>query len=382
MIDFDIVVIGAGIHGAGVAQAAAACGQRVLVVERNPAAGMETSCASSKLIHGGLRYLETAQFKLVRECLRERQLLLQNAPHLVAMKPFYIPVYRGSARSHYWIAAGLALYGLFSGQRKSTNDKEAVFDPHHIGLRDDGLVKIFRYYDAQTDDQALTRAVLDSAQTLGAQVQFESELVSAEPANDLYQVMLSSGVKVYCRALVNASGPWVNQTAQRVFGAPLLQIDWVQGTHIVLDEPSLPGCLYVESPRDRRAVFILPWRGKTMVGTTETTLAAPVRQPPDEEVAYLLETYNHYFPASAKGLSNVSSTFSGIRVLPKEQVGENRRSRETLFTQQQAGSARYVGIYGGKLTSYRATAEAVLKRLAPSIRTTSAERELTRSIRL
>lgn len=381
MSDFDIVIIGAGIHGAGVAQAAAACGLRVLVAERNSAAGMETSSASSKLIHGGLRYLETAQFRLVRECLRERHLLLQNAAHLVSLQPFYIPVYRGAARSAYWIAAGLTLYKVLSGGGLRPDVCGPPIDYQHQGLRTEGLIRIFRYYDAQTDDQALTRAVLASAQSLGAQVKFDSELIAAE-SGDTYRVSLSGGEIVSCRALVNATGPWVNQTAQRIPGAPLLPVDWVQGTHIVLDVPAQRGCLYVESPRDRRAVFILPWRGKTMVGTTETALTSPEKVAPDAEIAYLLEAYNHYFPDSAKGAADVSCSFSGIRVLPKESTGANQRSRETLFTEESKGPIKYLGIYGGKLTSYRATAETVLKRLAPAIRTTSEERRRTRTIRL
>ncbi len=381
MSDFDIVIIGAGIHGAGVAQAAAACGLRVLVAERNSAAGMETSSASSKLIHGGLRYLETAQLRLVRECLRERRLLLKNAPHLVSLQPFYIPVYRGAARSAYWIAAGLTLYRFLSGGGLQAEVCGPPIDYQRQGLRTEGLIRIFRYYDAQTDDQALTRAVLSSAQALGAQVRFNSELVAAE-MGDTIKINLGSGEVISSRALVNAAGPWVNQAAQRIAGAPVLPIDWVQGTHIVLDEPARRGCLYVESPRDRRAVFILPWRGKTMVGTTETALESPEKAAPDAEIAYLLETYNHYFPGIPKGIANVSSTFSGIRVLPKEPVGANRRSRETMFGEFGNGTVKYLGIYGGKLTSYRATAETVLERLAPTIRTARSERQRTRSIRL
>lgn len=362
--DYDLVVIGAGIHGAGVAQAAAAKGLSVLVIERREAAGMETSRASSKLIHGGLRYLETFQVRLVYECLREQRNLLRNAPHLVRRSDFYIPVYRQSQRSAWWVYLGLCCYQLLAGGTLSSLERVAQSRWDSLGLQDQDLTAVFRYSDAQTDDQALTRAVLESAGSLGAQVRFNLSPVSIEYAAGYTLTFLDKSV-VRCRALVNAAGPWANDVAA-LGDLPQQGLDWVQGTHIVLRQPAFAGCFYVEAPQDGRAVFVLPWRGLTMVGTTEVALTEPNANPTQEEIDYLLSVYNHYFPKSQCNAGDIEEVFAGVRVLPKDQRLANKRSRETLYATANAGT--YIGIYGGKLTSYRATADKVLRMLTPVLR--------------
>lgn len=364
MKTYDLVVIGAGIHGAGVAQAAAARGLSVLVLERREAAAMETSRASSKLIHGGLRYLETAQFRLVYECLREQRLLLRNAPHLVRRSDFYIPVYRSSRRRSWWIHLGLRCYQLLSGGSIRGVGKVPASHWDGLGLKRDDLVAVFRYSDAQTDDQALTRAVLGSATSLGAEVRFNAVFTQLEYRGG-YELALGDGSTVQGRALVNAAGPWANEVAAQA-GLPQQELDWVQGTHIVLRQPAFLGCFYVESPQDGRAVFVLPWRGLTLVGTTEVILDQPQANPSQAEIDYLLAVYNHYFPQHRRNAWDIEEVFAGVRVLPRDNRKANQRSRETLYTTAHGGT--YVGIYGGKLTSYRATADKVLQMLTPALR--------------
>lgn len=364
MKTYDLVVIGAGIHGVGVAQAAAARGLSVLVIERREAAAMETSRASSKLIHGGLRYLETAQFRLVYECLREQRLLLRNAPHLVRRSDFFIPVYRTSRRRAWWIYLGLCCYQLLSGGSISAIGKVPAARWDGLGLKRDDLVAVFRYSDAQTDDQALTRAVLASATSLGAEVRFNTVL-SQVVHETSYRLTLDDGGTVQCRALVNAAGPWANEVAE-LAALPCQDLDWVQGTHIVLRQSAFPGCFYVEAPQDGRAVFVLPWRGLTLVGTTEVILDNPHARPTQAEIDYLLAVYNHYFPEHQREVWEIEEVFAGVRVLPRDTSQANRRSRETLYATAHNGT--YVGIYGGKLTSYRATADKVLEMLTPALR--------------
>lgn len=361
MKTYDLVVIGAGIHGAGVAQAAAARGLSVLVLERREAAGMETSRASSKLIHGGLRYLETAQFRLVYECLREQRRLLRNAPHLVRRSDFYIPVYRGSRRHAWWIYLGLCCYQILAGGPITGIGRIPAERWEGLGMRREGLRAVFRYRDAQTDDQALTRAVLASAVSMGAEVRFNTGFTQVG-FNSGYTLTLSDGSVVQCRSMVNAAGPWANEVAA-LCGLPRQELDWVQGTHIVLRQPAFPGCFYVEAPQDGRAVFVLPWRGVTMVGTTEVVLDQPEAKPTQTEIDYLLGVYNHYFPEHQRTAEDVTEVFAGVRVLPKDLRQPNRRSRETLFATANGDS--YIAIYGGKLTSYRATADKVLQVLTP-----------------
>lgn len=364
MTDHDLVVIGGGIHGAGVAQAAAAKGLSVLVIERREAAGLETSRASSKLIHGGLRYLETFQVRLVYECLREQRNLLRNAPHLVRRSDFYIPVYRQSQRSAWWVYLGLCCYQLLAGGALRNIERVAQSRWGSLGLHEQDLTAVFRYFDAQTDDQALTRAVLESAVSLGAQVRFNVAPARIEYTEN-YTLTFPDSSTVRCRALVNAAGPWANEVAA-LGGLPQQDLDWVQGTHIVLRQPAFSGCFYVEAPQDGRAVFVLPWRGLTMVGTTEVVLTQPKASPTQEEINYLLAVYNHYFPKSRCDQGDIEEVFAGVRVLPKDQRQANKRSRETLYATANAGT--YIGIYGGKLTSYRATADKVLRMLTPILR--------------
>lgn len=360
----DVLIVGAGIHGAGVAQAAAAQGRTVLVVERASAVANETSRSSSKLIHGGLRYLESAQFRLVYECLRERRLLLNNAPELVQLQPFYIPIYKSHKRHPLWIGLGLSLYWALSGfDRCNRFCKVDKSEWSKLGCTTDNLRSVFQYYDGQTDDQALTQAVLHSAQAHGAEVMLATELTEAAMAEGQLQVRLSNGQSIQCKTLVNAAGPWVNEVADRVEGAPKQSLAWIQGTHIVLAKPAPLGCFYLESPRDGRAVFVLPWKGRTMIGTTERQLSQPQAEVTDEEIDYLLEVHNSYFTGSRASRAEVKQVFCGTRVLPAEDTAANVRSRETVFAVQPLGPGLYVAIYGGKLTSYRATAAKVIKHL-------------------
>ena len=260
--DYDVVVVGAGIHGAGAAQAAAAGGYSVLVLEqcKDPAQG--TSGKSSKLIHGGLRYLETGQFHLVHECLRERANLLRNAPHLVRLVPFYIPVYRETTRRPWKIMTGLSVYSLFSRKpfRRVPRSQWGQLD----GINTRHLDAVFSYYDAQTDDAQLTRSVLASAQALGAEVHtgagFESSRLVGDGCEITYK-MAAESKNVSARVLINTAGPWVNDVLQHIEPVPkMMDIALVQGAHIVVPgDVSNP--FYLESPQDQRAVYVIPWKG-------------------------------------------------------------------------------------------------------------------------
>ena len=372
---YDIVVIGAGIQGAGVAQAAAAAGYSVLVVEQTaPAAG--TSSKSSKLIHGGLRYLETAQFGLVRESLRERALLLRLAPELVKLRPLHIPVYQDSTRSALTIRTGLSLYALLAGLHK-----ESLFTQldHNewatlAGLHQDNLKAVFRYYEAQTDDAALTRSVLQSAVVLGADLLMPARFVGAERNGQCCKVDIETEKgheSISCRVLVNCAGPWAGEVLARVKPALVSPaIELVQGSHLLL--PSLlDQYFYLEAPQDKRAVFVLPWEGRLLVGTTERAhTGAPERAAcSPEERDYLLATLHHYFPQLALPAAGEVETFAGLRVLPKSDKNAFARPREVMFAVDNEAHPRVLSVMGGKLTTYRATAQAALERLAPSLPT-------------
>ena len=370
---YDLVIVGAGIHGVGIAQAASARGHRVLVLEQQAiAAG--TSSRSSKLIHGGLRYLEQFDFKLVRECLRERELLLRIAATLVHLTPFYIPVYAHTRRRPWQVRAGLSLYAALGGLRAHARFSSVPRKRWDIlqGLDRDGLQAVFRYCDAQTDDAALTRAVMASASSLGAELWMPATFEHATLHADHCEISVTcdgAAHSLQARVLVNAAGPWVGQVAARISPAlPQPAIDLIQGTHIIIDGVVADSIFYVEAPQDGRAIFIMPWHDhSTLVGTTETTFSGddPARvepQPGEEE--YLLDVLQHYFPQAS---GKVRARFAGVRVLPRGAGGAFRESREILFVTDRSRLPRVLGVYGGKLTSYRADAQQALRYLADAL---------------
>lgn len=355
----DICIIGGGIQGCGLAQAAAAAGYRVVLLEQHALAGA-TSGASSKLIHGGLRYLETLQFGLVAESLRERERLIRLAPELVRRVPFYIPVYKDTSRRPWQIFTGLSVYALL-GKLKATSCFRKIPQSQWEQLdqiRTDGLQTVFQYYDAQTDDAALTRAVMYSACELGAELLCPARFNSAVLKNNRYEVEFEQDAqrhKLITTCLVNAAGPWVSSVQEAI--TPVVKppsVELIQGAHLVLEHAAPRGVYYVESPQDRRAVFIMPWFGKTLIGTTETRVSGdPAQiQPTPHEVEYLLAIMRFYFPHSR---DEIASTFAGARVLPVSDKHAFRRPRDTMFFQDPQLPG-YLGLMGGKLTGYRATA--------------------------
>jgi len=364
---YDLVIIGAGIHGAAVAQAAAAAGYRTLVLEQYDRAAAATSSKSSKLVHGGLRYLESGQIKLVRECLLERRRLLKNAPHLVHLTPFHIPIYKDTQRRRWQIRLGLSLYTLLGGKTFKQVAKAEWCELD--GLRNDKLQAVLRYYDGQTDDVKLTRAVLSSAQSLGAEFRFECSFERAACGHRQCSVFYrEQGIdrEIRSRALVNAGGPWVNSVLARIDPMPeKLAIDLVQGTHLVIPGKLQQGMYYLEAPQDQRAIFAMPWGNRILLGTTESLFNGDPSQvqPLESEIRYLLAVYNHYFDNTLER-AQVIDAFAGVRVLPKSEDAAFKRSRDTLLHIDEANCPRVLSIYGGKLTSHRATAEQVIRRLS------------------
>lgn len=365
----DLIVIGAGIHGAAVAHAAAASGYSVVVLEQYAEAALGTSSKSSKLIHGGLRYLESAQFKLVRECLKERKHLLNEQPDLVSLAPFYIPVYRQTSRNPWLIAAGLCLYTLLGGKGFRLLPRSEW--PTLNGLRTIDLRAVFRYWDARTDDKRLTERTISAAVSMGTEVHYNATFQSARCNSDSCAVTFTkNGIEhsLTGRALINAAGPWVNDVLKDITPAiKPLGMDLVQGTHIIVPGTLENRVFYLEAPQDQRAVFAMPWKDQVMIGTTETTYRGDPAQthPLESEISYLLETWNHHFE-NQLDREDVIDSFAGLRVLPASEGNAFKRSRETRI-HQDLSNPNVLSIYGGKLTSHRNTANEVLNRLPASM---------------
>lgn len=372
---YDLVIVGGGIHGAGIAQSAASAGYSVLVLEKT-AIAHGTSSKSSKLIHGGLRYLESGQIKLVFECLSERSLLLEIAPQLVRLESFFIPIYKHTRRRPWEIRAGLSLYAAL-GKFKPASRFEKVPDSEWSkldGISLENLQAVYTYKDGATDDAALTQAVMESAKSLGAELKMPAEFLSAVPGKDVNDIVYSfNGTTHSCKArlLVNAAGPWANAILDKVTPIPAKrEFDLVAGTHIVIDEPAPQGMYYVEAPQDQRAVFVMPWQGKTMVGTTETVYVGDPSKvaPLPEEETYLCQVASHYFP-KFKDVTReeLVESFSGLRVLPHASGKAFSRPRETTFHVDKKRAPKIATIYGGKLTAYRITSEKFIAKFAAAL---------------
>ena len=370
MNHYDVIVVGAGVHGAGVAQAVAAAGYSVCVLEKH-SVGSGTSSKSSKLIHGGLRYLESYQFSLVRKSLKERAVLCRIAPNLVKLKSFYIPIYKQTCRRSWQIRLGLSLYALLGNMHKNNLFKSLPKNNLETadGLNGEKLQKTYRYYDGQTNDKKLTEAIMASATQLGAKLidSTEINLITKNEKNfkvnykhDNVDTNISSTV------IVNAAGPWVNEVHNIInIKTKLLDIDLVQGTHIIVDAAAPSGIYYLEA-KDKRAVFVMPYefdgKKRTMIGTTEKIFegSASDVKATKEEVDYLLNVYLSYFPKHKN--IKILNEFAGLRVLPKNDGSLFSRPRDTVLHWAATG---LFSLYGVKLTAYRSTSDVVLKKIKP-----------------
>ncbi len=375
----DLLVIGGGITGAGVARDAAMRGLRTVMVEQNDL-GSGTSSRSSRLVHGGLRYLETGDLRLVLEANQERRVLLRIAPHLVWPLPFIFPVHRGDRVSLWRLGVGMWLYDLLALFRNvkahRMMGKRAVLEAEPM-LRERGLVGGARFYDAQCDDARLVLATARSAIHHGALVANYTGVVSLErTAGRVVGAQVEdrlTGERAVIRAsvVVNATGPWADRvrTLEDAGAAPLLQP--TKGIHVVVDRTRIDhreGIIFI-SPIDGRVLFILPWGDLSYIGTTDTEAT----EPPDrlgtsaDEIVYLLRSVNARFPNARLGLEDVRATWAGLRPLLADRDGRtaSSRSRDHAIVQ---GSGGMITVVGGKLTTYRAMSREVVDRAVRELR--------------
>ena len=364
---YDLCVIGGGIQGAGVAQAAAISGLSVALIEKSDW-GAGTSSKSSKLIHGCLRYLQTLQIGLVYESLRERRILLDIAEDIVKPNWFYLPVYKTDRFKAWQVRIGLILYRLLAGRNNLAGFKQLPREQWHEleGLNTSDLDSVFIYQDAQTDDKILTQRVVASAEQHGATLLCPAKFLSAEENDNGYLVSFAIDDQIsslQCRTLVNAAGPWINRIAETIEPKPpTIDVDLIKGTHLEFTQQLSEKCFYIEAKQDHRAIFVLPFKGGTLLGTTEQLFEGNPDgvEPSEEETAYLLEIIHSHFPNFNH---QPSESWAGLRVLPASGNNPFQRSREVQF----AETKNYLAIYGGKLTGYRATAENALKKILKSI---------------
>ncbi len=358
---YDILVIGGGINGAAIAREAALNGLKVLLVEKDEIAA-HTSSASTKLIHGGLRYLEYYEFGLVREALQERERLLRLAPGLIRPLATVLP-HENAVRPWWLVRLGLVIYDRLGGR---------ISVPHSRGLRESDTAyrtplknagKGFVYYDAATDDAALTRAFVDDAAANGAEIATRTELVSARRDGDLWQVMLSGGRDVQARIVVNAAGPWVGATLARLGINTKTHVRLVKGSHITVPRLYEGDHAYMLQQPDRRIVFVFPWAGGTAIGTTDIPVETPENPQADaDEIAYLCAAANRYFRQQIVP-ADVTGSWSGVRPLYDDGASEAKAvTREYVLEFDQNGPP-LLSVFGGKITTARALGEDVLRKL-------------------
>jgi glycerol-3-phosphate dehydrogenase len=363
-----VIVIGAGINGAAIAREAALSGLAVLLVERGDlAAG--TSSASSRLIHGGLRYLEHFDIGLVRESLNERERLLRFAPHLVAPLELYIPIYAHARRKRWQIGVGLTLYDWLSADRSLAGHtllgRDALL-ARLPGLNPEGLEGGASYFDAQAryPERLVVENVLDAAAN-GAVVKTYTRVtrivVEAGRATGVeWRTAGGENGAARARLIVNAAGPWVDEVLGDLRHTRL--IGGTKGSHLIaplfLGAPSAG--VYVEAGTDARPLFILPWNGLLLVGTTDERVDEPSAVIDARELEYLATETERVFPAAAGLESRVLYTYTGVRPLPFQRRGaEGSITRRHLIRRHRAARGLY-SIVGGKLTTHRALAEDVL----------------------
>jgi glycerol-3-phosphate dehydrogenase len=361
---FDLCIIGGGITGAGVALDAVTRGWRVALIDRGDFASGASS-ASSKLIHGGLRYLEYAHFSLVHEALAERGRLLCNAPHLVAPLPFLLPFYAGQRIAPWKWRLGLTLYDLLAGRANIARSRRLSrrgIQSAMPAMRSQGLLSGALFYDALMDDARVCLAVLQTASRHGAVLANYVEAVDFEKSQGAIVGVWAEdrlGAQrflIRSRAVLNAAGPGADDVCRLAgdAGAPHLQP--TKGVHLITPARGLRAACLLLHPRDGRVFFVIPWYGKTLIGTTDTfpEPGPSALQVQSAEIVYLLEAYNHYF-APTLDVKEVMGTFAGLRPLLRARPGEpSSLSREFHLLESPGG---LVTALGGKFTTFRQMAE-------------------------
>jgi len=367
---FDLVIIGGGINGVAIAREAAQKGYRVVIVEK-ATLGSGTSSKTSKLAHGGLRYLEQFQFKVVYESLNERDRLLKDYPDLVKPMPFVVPLYKWSPWSRWKLSLGLHLYDWMGrAHRMPRHERLSREDMMRAcpSLIPEGLLGGFRYYDAQMDDLGLLHRIAEECRALGVII-IENTSVKAI----LYQEGHAVGVacdsirhsRIMGRQILQCAGPWSGALLNFDEAKNNVTLIPSKGVHIVLPDHGYKDALLLSAPQDGRVFFVIPWKGHCLVGTTETLYRGEPDDVSvsDEDRRYLLEAYNYYFKQRFCGLSDIVSEFVGLRPLvthTDKSHNPGAISRDFFLYHSKTG---FYTLLGGKYTTHHAVAARVCEAL-------------------
>lgn len=361
----DLLVIGGGINGTAIARDASLRGLKVILLEKHDFA-YGASSKNSKLAHGGLRYLKYFQFKLIKESLRERSILLKTAPNLVQPLPFVVPSYKNSPVPLWLLRLGLSVYDFLSPKgiekhKNLTTDQIKTLAPN---LKVDQLQGGCLYYDALMEDSRLVIENALAAEDCGAKLLNYAGAVNflCNDENKVYGVsyrnsLTSEEGEIRSKVIVNATGAWSNQLTDLNPGEKTIEVFPTKGVHLILPQIHPTHAFLLTAPQDGRVFFLIPWKGYSLLGTTDTPFSGDPNNVMVEEsdILYLLIAFNEYFPSLNFGPSAIISHFAGLRPLVKNHVKEaSRVSRDYVIDKAASG---LITLLGGKYTTYRLMAE-------------------------
>jgi glycerol-3-phosphate dehydrogenase len=366
---FDLLVVGGGINGAAIASMAADNGLSVALIEKNDFASGASS-KSTKLVHGGIRYLENFEFDLVSEALHERFIQHKNAPHLVTPVPFVIPVYEKDRRPLWMMKLGVAMYDSLAGHFKLGPHKTfsaAEMLKQEPSLNPAGLKGGVLYYDAQMDDARLCLENILTAAQRGAKVVNYVEALSLMKENNKVVGVVAKDIlrdqifEIRAKRVVCALGPWTNNVFKEDRRNAKHTVRTTKGIHLVYKGQIVNNAVLIQTQRDRRIFFVIPWMGQSLIGTTDTDFTGSpdeVHAEP-EDVQYLIEEARRVFPSVDFNEANLVTTFAGLRPLVHESGQPSKVSRKHEIEKSTAG---VIYVMGGKYTTYRKIAEDCLKK--------------------
>ena len=372
MTTYDIAIIGAGINGAGIAYESALQGLKTVLIEKDDIS-YGTSSRSSRMIHGGLRYLELFEFGLVREALRERELLLRKVPHLIKPLRFIIPIFEGDKR--FKLKLGMVLYDLLSYDKSMPSHKSLTrgetikLEP---SLKNSNIKSGFTYYDAVIDfPERLVLENILSAQTLGAKLYIHTEVVNLITQNNRVTGLIckerleDKTFELNTRFVVNATGPWLDEFLLKTKLDTRKQLRITKGIHLVTPKFT-NNALVLRAKSDRRYFFIIPWRDFSLIGTTDTDYdESPDKvRATNDDVKYLVTEVHNNLPAI--NIEKICYTYAGLRALPRiEGISESNITRKYVLLEHDKTSnlKGLISIIGGKITTYRSLSELVVKKV-------------------
>tara|TARA_Y100001970_G_scaffold126147_1_gene155995 strand:- start:2846 stop:3997 length:1152 start_codon:yes stop_codon:yes gene_type:complete len=361
---YDIFILGGGINGAGIARDAAGRGLKICLADKGEIGGA-TSSWSTKLIHGGLRYLENYEFRLVRESLKEREIIYQIAKKITKPIPFIIP-HTKNHRPKWLIEIGLFLYDNLGGKTVIPKSQSIDLTKKFSKILKSQYTNGFQYYDLQVDDKKLAKLNAEDAIKNNAKIIEHNKVINIELIDNFWKISLEDGLIIKSKILINASGPWINETMKNLIKTnSSRKIRLIKGSHIVIKKLYEENIAFTLQNDDKRIVFVIPYKNKfSLIGTTEVEVNSPDDNKIDEfEKKYLINCVNKYFLKQIN-INDIVDTFSGIRPLIEDFKEASRVTRDYIFDLNTTNDLPILSIYGGKLTTYRKLSEKALEELS------------------